>query len=1158
MKSHNLFICQISWLTWIMFCTLTLWMTTANAQQGLVSNPSAEGAALARAINTPVNYYTGVVSVDIPLFNINSKGIEVPINLVNQCSGIKKNDEATWVGLGWRLSAGGQITRIVRGKPDDLFYSSDVKLRGYPDARPMSKIDGYGAIQNALTNNYDGEPDLFYFEIPGASGMFVCDSSGVAHTIPFQPIEIEWVDRNYFVITDTKGNEYYLGSKESSKESTYTKTSHYKMIVGMPGVVWTEEYTYTSTWKLDRIITPLRHQVTFTYVPDPVTHEKSIRNTYLHYKIGVSGSDPERLFLNDEFNDITTKQYVKNLKEIVWDVGRMTFITTKDRTDYAGAARLSEIRLYSQHDDYRYSIVINSKSVGSPWNCHTISSIDRKSGNSQHQLYSFDYYPCNYSDSRDGTDFWGYYNDTDGSFTSPPCYSIYGMAVYPDDKPINLSSTRWNTLHRIIYPNGGCKEFDYELNEGYGYDYSSAWTLSPSGGLRIKSIMEKISASESDGKLTTYQYVQEDDTTSSGLRYEGVPIGGSILSIVNNYTNYLVPTTADQFVFDLTGVSTGYARVKETKPNGGYTIYNFTNFESDPDIKEEVHSYHPTLAPLDYRDPFHIVPVTSYAYKRGLLTEKSVYDSNSQLVAQEKYTYSFDKETIKSRVPAYLVFSMPTAQAQQPRLCLGTYYWVSQPIKLVKSEIMAGPYHQNSIVEYEYDPTYNLPTKLKNTDKEGNVTETVTVYPFQLPQKGTYPTMPGTSQVKAISFMTYKRMLSVPVEQIIYVNGKVTKADLYVYDLVYHGKDTSVILSHTRQLAISSPIPDNQFVKSTIQGDEIAKLVYDSHYILKDSILSYDNDFQILSSKPGNDNVRSIIYGYNNSQPVAVVQNAARAGYGLSYMLRAPSLTASLTTKTTSVDIPFPQKVRLEVQHSFFGGEPTAAIPILLKINNATTGEDKVQIVRYIYQKSYPGTSSYIFEVYLEAGSYTFSYESDSYYGQYMQSIGSCPQVINLTCYYLTIDHENTPQQTMSYTSFEEEMEDGFEYADAKSGRKVYAGSYGVPLNNFAPGTYVLSYWMKITTGDKWTYHEQLITLPTSSISGIWVGASNTYIDEVRVYPQGATMTTATYLLGVGKISESDENGRTVHYEYDEFGNLKAIRDNDRNLIESHEYHYAK
>ena len=66
------------------------------------------------------------------------------------------------------------------------------------------------------------------------------------------------------------------------------------------------------------------------------------------------------------------------------------------------------------------------------------------------------------------------------------------------------------------------------------------------------------------------------------------------------------------------------------------------------------------------------------------------------------------------------------------------------------------------------------------------------------------------------------------------------------------------------------------------------------------------------------------------------------------------------------------------------------------------------------------------------------------------------------------------------------------------------------------------------------------------------------YVDEVRVHPVGARMTTTTYLPGIGKTSESDENGRTVYYEYDEFGELKAVRDNDRNLIESHEYHYAK
>ena len=72
------------------------------------------------------------------------------------------------------------------------------------------------------------------------------------------------------------------------------------------------------------------------------------------------------------------------------------------------------------------------------------------------------------------------------------------------------------------------------------------------------------------------------------------------------------------------------------------------------------------------------------------------------------------------------------------------------------------------------------------------------------------------------------------------------------------------------------------------------------------------------------------------------------------------------------------------------------------------------------------------------------------------------------------------------------------------------------------------------------------------------IGTSSAYIDEVRLYPSKARMTTTTYLQGVGKSSETDVNGRTTYYEYDNFRRLKAIRDNDRNLIESYRHHDAK
>ena len=63
-------------------------------------------------------------------------------------------------------------------------------------------------------------------------------------------------------------------------------------------------------------------------------------------------------------------------------------------------------------------------------------------------------------------------------------------------------------------------------------------------------------------------------------------------------------------------------------------------------------------------------------------------------------------------------------------------------------------------------------------------------------------------------------------------------------------------------------------------------------------------------------------------------------------------------------------------------------------------------------------------------------------------------------------------------------------------------------------------------------------------------------IDEVRLYPQDAFMTTYTYQPQVGMTSKCDERGQVTYYEYDALNRLQAIRDNNNNIVKIIEYNY--
>ena len=66
-------------------------------------------------------------------------------------------------------------------------------------------------------------------------------------------------------------------------------------------------------------------------------------------------------------------------------------------------------------------------------------------------------------------------------------------------------------------------------------------------------------------------------------------------------------------------------------------------------------------------------------------------------------------------------------------------------------------------------------------------------------------------------------------------------------------------------------------------------------------------------------------------------------------------------------------------------------------------------------------------------------------------------------------------------------------------------------------------------------------------------------IDDLRVYPSDAQMTTYTHDPLIGVTSETGPDGiSTIHYEYDDFGRLEYIRNQDGNILQHYDYNYAQ
>ena len=139
----------------------SLYTQPVNQSIGAVTVPSPNVAAMNKYTDIPVNTFTGVPSINIPIHTIQEGPITVPINLSYHAGGIKLGETASWVGLGWNLSVGGMVNRSVVGIADD-------GPSGYID-EVFDTVSGE-AIEQGLI---DSEPDAFYFNFAGYSGKML-------------------------------------------------------------------------------------------------------------------------------------------------------------------------------------------------------------------------------------------------------------------------------------------------------------------------------------------------------------------------------------------------------------------------------------------------------------------------------------------------------------------------------------------------------------------------------------------------------------------------------------------------------------------------------------------------------------------------------------------------------------------------------------------------------------------------------------------------------------------------------------------------------------------------------------------------------------------------------------------------------------------------
>ncbi|HEY4150749.1 MAG TPA: hypothetical protein VGM41_17545, partial [Chitinophagaceae bacterium] len=174
----------------------------------------------------PVGYYTGIPDISVPIYEINTGTLKLPISVSYHAGGIRVEEVASWVGTGWALNAGGVITRQQRGLADEdgggfqAVHDSVTKF-----ITGMSPDVQQSYLDTITDGTMDSQMDIFTYNLGGESGKFFWDTLGNVVTIPSSRNKFEYTYNVGWKVTDINGTQYFFQTKESTQAYPVTNGS---------------------------------------------------------------------------------------------------------------------------------------------------------------------------------------------------------------------------------------------------------------------------------------------------------------------------------------------------------------------------------------------------------------------------------------------------------------------------------------------------------------------------------------------------------------------------------------------------------------------------------------------------------------------------------------------------------------------------------------------------------------------------------------------------------------------------------------------------------------------------------------------------------------------------------------------------------------------
>lgn len=482
--------------------------------------PSPNAASIGKFGDIPISYYTGTASISSPLYTVTEGKIQVPISLNYHPSGIKVADEASQVGLGWALNAGGVVSRTVMGEDDfeaQKYFSTQhplplnhipleliqvgvtvpnqQQLSNYKILNPQNQVLDYPLYtEQGFPSEY--EPDHFSFSFPGGGGKFFITRDKKVLMEEKSDIIVKMIEDPALASADDGLNiSWEITTTDGTKYIFDEIETYYIPASNVPK-------RHVSSWFLKKIKPYTGLEVNFEY--QKILNAKnypqgSISETVEAYKFGTecNNLDQPSSGISPSAPVRAPAKYMETvyLDKIIFSNGHVKF-NYGDREDLFWDKKLENVEVYRNAvpgPELHKRMTLNysyfdcdldadfvGTSEGSISKRLKLLSIDEVVPTGENiRQFEYEYYEGQYNTilpakTSFAIDHWGYFNGRssntslipkfDNYVSTEPLAYYYGIMT-GNERNADPTYSKAYSLKKIKYPTGGYTQLDYESHD---------------------------------------------------------------------------------------------------------------------------------------------------------------------------------------------------------------------------------------------------------------------------------------------------------------------------------------------------------------------------------------------------------------------------------------------------------------------------------------------------------------------------------------------------------------------------------------------------------------------------------------------------------------------------------------------------------------------